>query len=129
MTVEDDKLLDVVLLTACHVADKTECVHETGITLCVKGLLVSGVIISATDYLQSNPILYNLTEMAVEATGDKRADTKYAEAVGRGFIHLKHARFFQGGGEMVPNGTDGVFWRGCVAQVDGFFLGRITVSP
>jgi hypothetical protein len=40
------------------------------------------------------------------------------------FIHLQNAKFYNGGA-LIPN-DKGVYWRGLLSRVDGFFIGSLS---
>jgi hypothetical protein len=41
------------------------------------------------------------------------------------FIHLRNAHIFAPGQPPIPTSPHGTFWRGRLASVDGYFLGRL----
>jgi hypothetical protein len=121
------------------------------VTLCVKGILVSGVLASGRAYFAefAQAIAGSLTN--VEETvrqnlreyfaafgelysrhGDKPGhdgDTEEILSTLPEFIHLREARIFDGI-RLTPPGTQpGVWWRGRIAEIDGFVLGVLHPRP
>jgi hypothetical protein len=115
------------------------------VTLCVKGIVVCGFLVSGRAYFRefARGIATALTH-ADEST--RRSLREYCDAFGElyappdeepepaaganevmrtlpEFIHLRAARVF--GGTMVspPTSQEGVWWRGRIAEIDGFMLG------
>lgn len=112
---------------------------QMGLTLQVHGQLVSGTLVSGQTYFEG------ITRNIADALGDKDETRAIAgmfeqmnQAVqdntgGEGqfpipaYIHLKDARIFSAGnGAPIPNGQ-GVWWRGRLSQVSGFFFGALSV--
>ncbi|PKR79148.1 gas vesicle protein GvpU [Halalkalibacillus sediminis] len=98
------------------------------VSLNVNGTLVTGTIISASEYLDT---------VAGYFSGKSDAEKKMKEKLSQGkeqldnqreteinFIHLKDANFFDEKGNALPS-EGGVLWRGKLTQVDGYFLGKI----
>lgn len=104
-----------------------------GVTLTVRGLLISGNIITYQGYLEGLVQAFESTSDNVGqiiATGYRSASQAYQEAlIKKGleelphpqYIHLSNARFISGN-RIVQTG---VYWRGRLDEVDGFFLGII----
>jgi hypothetical protein len=111
------------------------------VTLCVNGLLVSGVIVSGQAYFEgfadtlatavtnvSDDSRWNIRQMFAqygEFYKPKRSETaagrKAPSPEAPEFIHLRNAQFFIGS-NLVPTDQK-VWWRGRIAEVDGFMLG------
>ena len=104
---------------------------EVGITLSVRGHLVSGLLISAQTYF------HLLAEQFAKPFADAgSSDAESIRALVRGFdespdkeddaaaqyIHVRDARVFTG--HQGPVSAEGMLWRGKVAAVDGFSLGH-----
>ena len=113
-----------------------------GVTLLVKGALVSGQIVGGAEYFKKLGKQFGIAVGMPEEEGaalfKSIIDKIYTkpepedEAEGDddpspGFIHLKNARVFQGTA-LVPTGQADVLWRGKLAEVDGFILGELS-SP
>ncbi|MEQ9000526.1 MAG: gas vesicle accessory protein GvpU [Coleofasciculus sp. B1-GNL1-01] len=127
--------VDLMLETFVSLAEEQD--FSLGVTLTVHGLLISGHIISFQKYLEG------IAQSFESATGNQKigqiiaesyrnASQEYSEirrAQGieelptRRYIHLSDARF-RFGDSVVSPGT-GVYWRGRLDEVDGFFLGII----
>lgn len=103
-----------------------------GITLSVKGQLVSGILVSTREYYEGMAEEFRqasgqggLNEVLAEqfdqiATMAKEDQEKVPPPLAF-HIHLKEARILSGG-QLVPKNRP-VWWRGRISQVDGFSLG------
>ena len=104
---------------------------EVGITLSVRGHLVSGLLISPQVYFTL------LAEQFAKPFADAgSSDAESIRALVRGFdespvkepdpaeqyIHVRDARVYAG--HQAPVSSAGMLWRGKVAAVDGFSLGH-----
>lgn len=104
---------------------------EVGITLSVRGHLVSGLLISPKAYFDL------LAEQFAKPFADAgSSDAESIRALVRGFdespskeedpaaqyIHVRDARVYAG--QVEPVSPAGMLWRGKVAAVDGFSLGH-----
>jgi hypothetical protein len=148
MTEESDFQNEILRLQADHGADwflKT-FVHmandsnlSVGITLLVKGALVSGEIISGPRYFEELGKQFGascgMNEEDGAALWKPLADDLYAKSESEegadgdaghdpSFIHLKNVRIFQAATSL-PTSHEGVLWRGRLAEVDGFILGQL----
>lgn len=110
---------------------------ETGVTLQIGGLLVSGTIIPGMKYFEEFASLYgsgfkNDPELGAEYAKLIGSYKKYLEVPPEDkdnkplpqYIHLRNARFFAPG-QQQPFGNEGVLWRGRITAVGGFFLGTL----
>lgn len=116
---------------------------EIGITLQMDGFLVSGYIVNGGKYFDgfSNEFI---SETAIHFGNDEALKTiqeafgKYAEMYSpksveesgtdtANYIHLEGARFFNTNGAPIPNNR-GMWWRGRIAEVNGFILGTLDVT-
>jgi len=122
-----DVTLELLVRILNDVEDSTDGRVTEGITLCVKGMLISGVIVSRKEFFRSHPVLEQVDETfeKLEADGTipkkNKSDPVY-------FIHLRNAHIFAPGQRPIPTDPTGTFWRGRLASVDGFFLGRLGVE-
>lgn len=112
---------------------------QIGITLQVGGMLVSGVLVSGQTYFDN--ITSDISE-ALAGNDQTKGIAEMFESVNRAihagttpdvptptpaYIHLKDAYFFHSADSApIPNGQ-GVWWRGKLSQVAGFFLGNLSV--
>ncbi|MDT9599310.1 gas vesicle accessory protein GvpU [Sphingosinicella rhizophila] len=107
---------------------------ETGVTLCVGGQLVSGTLCSQKQYLEAMRSAFSANlkgSQAVAGALDEAfasmlkstAETDSLPQPNPKYIHLKDARVF-GGATAMPT-AHGVWWRGRIAEVDGFHLGAL----
>jgi hypothetical protein len=108
---------------------------ELGITVQVGGLLVSGQLISGHRWFEA--FAEQIASGVADAEGREDVRAAYASYadVYRGehsdldetplpqYIHLRDARYFGSDGAAVPS-SQGVLWRGRIACVAGFHLGR-----
>jgi hypothetical protein len=107
---------------------------ELGITLQVGGLLVSGHLVSGHRWFEA--FADQIAAGIADAEGREEVRAAYAsyadvyrqddpdvEAPLPQFIHLRDAHYFGADGSAIPS-SQGVLWRGRVAQVAGFHLGR-----
>ncbi|GGB35615.1 gas vesicle protein GvpU [Virgibacillus dakarensis] len=98
------------------------------ITLNLKGLVVTGTTISAKEYFESlsekfeggKDIAQELSQQLAKA-GETAGESNNE---GANFIHLKNARIYCGDSHSTPS-KGKIIWRGKLAEVDGFFLGKI----
>ena len=108
------------------------------VTLSVKGLLVSGVLVSGKAYFEgfantlatavtnvSDDSRWRIREMFAQYADlykkDRGSPVAQAPRDAPEFIHLGDAQFFIGS-NLIPTGQK-VWWRGRIAEVDGFILG------
>jgi hypothetical protein len=109
---------------------------ELGITLNLGGFLVSGRLVSGQKYFGgfgedlgstfNDPEIRRNVEQSYAQLGEiYTAGRKAGEAVAPpNYLHLMNARFFHTAGVPIP--TDGgVWWRGRISEVSGFFLGTL----
>ena len=107
---------------------------EIGITLFVQGSIISGLLIGENMYFEglSNEIPEPFTEgfqalfTLVKSlnTNSPGNQEEQRELKNIEFIHLKDAKFYSGN-SLVPNNR-GVYWRGRLSRVDGFYLGQLS---
>jgi hypothetical protein len=111
-----------------------------GLTLCVGGGLVSGVLIGGREYFEgfAGDVASGVADPTVarkvrEFFRSPAALYQPEEGCPGGarvssladplsYIHLKAVRFFTASGEPIP-GSYGGYWRGKLSAVDGFVLG------
>ena len=125
----DGRQVDWLLQWFVRVASQANL--EVGITLSVRGHLVSGLLISPQTYF------HLLAEQFAKPFADAgSSDAESIRALVRGFdestgkeedpaaqyIHVRDARVYTG--HQGPVSPDGMLWRGKVAAVDGFSLGH-----
>ncbi|MDZ3990360.1 gas vesicle accessory protein GvpU [Pseudomonas sp. Teo4] len=106
---------------------------EMGITLMVGGALVSGYLISSETYFQR--VIDSVVEVSapgenpgVDAVAKLLAERTPPSGgpIASQFIHMRDARFYNGRNDPLP--TNGTLWRGKIASVDGFSIGRLGSS-
>lgn len=121
----DPPARDPVLLLLAGLANQG--LVTLGITLNVNGLIVTGITASMQDYFAG------LQEEARNAGADVGVTlfgsvlSAYEEHAARDkftdFLHLRDARILRGDGYYLTN--RGVWWRGRIDSIDGFFLGQV----
>ncbi|PBB05663.1 MULTISPECIES: gas vesicle accessory protein GvpU [Salimicrobium] len=120
--------MDDILETYVKSANEED--FTVDLTLQVKGALVTGTLTSAYDYLNSTShLLENGGEASqkISEQFEKAAEsTKEQKHDHYSFIHLKDAKVFISDTPTPEEG--GVYWRGTLEQVDGYFLGKIEVE-
>ncbi|MFZ5483098.1 MAG: gas vesicle accessory protein GvpU [Pseudomonadota bacterium] len=112
---------------------------QMGITLHIDGMLVSGILVGGQTYfdgithdihsaLGSNEDTKAIADLFVRMNNVVQAGAgETASAPPPAYIHLKEAYFFQSADSApIPAGS-GVWWRGKISQVSGFFLGNLSV--
>lgn len=112
---------------------------EIGLTLQAGGFLVSGLLVSGHQYFAGfgeefartfdDPALTANIQQAYARyggiyTAHKSPGENFTQA---SYIHLKNARFYNTAGTPVPANM-AVWWRGRVAEIDGFFLGMLSAE-
>ncbi len=98
------------------------------ITLCVGGLLVSGVFITYKMYLQLllDGRIHDILEKAGKE-GQIEWPLPEPEEAPR-FIHLMDAKFRLPGQGPLPTSGSGVLWRGRIDRIGGFNLGELGIK-
>lgn len=110
-----------------------------GLSLNVGGLIISGVLCSGKDYFYSfgeqlGDAYRDSPDGAAEFAKSYKAlgDDVYSESEENpspaSYIHMKNAQFFSPKGDSIPSNGEGTLWRGKVAEIDGFSLGRFSKS-
>lgn len=123
---------DVELQMLVALANKSG--FEAGITLNVRGCLVTGTLISWEKYqtLYSTNMAGALRVSGYEEVADsiETSNQELREAMRQQnpseyfYIHLENTRFFVGD-QAIPS-NQGTLWRGKLSSVDGFVIGTIT---
>lgn len=136
-TQSDPTREDWFLQTLVDLANKTGFSVE--ITLNVGGALVCGTLVGGREYFEGfAEDLSRAVRDAALAQLLKLGFSSYqsiyeqeAEAAGdvpmASYIHLHNPRFFNAAGVVMPN-EHGAWWRGRIAEVQGFVLGNGVAS-
>jgi hypothetical protein len=114
-----------------------------GITLSVSGVMVSGTLAGGKEYFDATAELMSRGAADDESRDSLRKsfatpgeiyekDIASEEETPEGdeptppptFVHLKDARFWSPGNSVPFTSQRGIWWRGRLAAVDGFFLGE-----
>lgn len=124
---------DAVLSLFVKMAEQSQ--FEVSITLLVHGAIVTGMITSGQKYMAAmgetlasgvidpaqQEIYRNGFKGASEAIAASGADQE------PNYIHLRQAQVVHGS-VLSPQGA-GVWWRGALESVDGWFLGLLATAP
>jgi hypothetical protein len=107
---------------------------ELGITLNSGGFLVSGLLVSGKKFFSglgsdlsvsfNDPEVRRGIEQSYAQIGEIYSGPSGETTAPPNYLHLMQARFFHTGGQPVP-GSEGVWWRGRISEVSGFFLGML----
>jgi hypothetical protein len=122
----NDPLLPL-LIDIAEESEVTEGVPKFNrpITLTIGGILVSGFIVSRKEFLMSDDLIFRRVWerfLAPEVAAPPPLEDGKDEP--QKFIHLRDTKFFTPDHRPIP--TDhGVYWRGRLSAVDGFFLGGL----
>ena len=106
-------------------ADDTQGRAESAITLNVGGVLVTGYITSARQFMLS----HILTDKFLEVAEGQFKQAGMLSDDSFEYIHLRDAKFFLPGHLPIPSSRDGVFWRGRLSDVSGFTFGVLGLDP
>lgn len=108
---------------------------QMGITLNVKGLIISGKLISGKEYFNifaknlSGAIVGDEWKEKIEKTISNYGniyDEKDSKTLDYpSYIHLKDTGFWYTGQNPTPKGKN-VLWRGRISEVDGWILGELS---
>jgi hypothetical protein len=133
-----DLAADEVFDQLVHLTNTTDL--EIAITLHVRGLVITGRLISGETYWRETAAEFlegahggpdsarralaesmeEIADQYLEAEGDPGRDD--ADGPRATFLHLRDARTLTPGGPMP---SEGALWRGRVSSVDGFKLGML----
>lgn len=131
---EHPVVLDWMLQILVHTVNSTDA--EYGVTLNMGGVIVTGTLVSGRKYFEGVA-----EEFAAASTSKRTAaywrrtfrqlgDTYFAPipadqpVTPPHFFHLRDARFIGLAPPVLPSNR-GVWWRGRIVRVDGFFLGTL----
>lgn len=127
-----DVILKLILDVTNSERDRTDGDFSRAITVLTSGWLVSGYIISEKDFFLHNPdtdvISEGLDELRSKASqfiGGEIGESSVNTRSKIGFIHLQDARFHVAGKCIPDHSYPGVYWRGRLDLVSGFFFGLI----
>jgi dihydrodipicolinate synthase/N-acetylneuraminate lyase len=126
LTNEHGKTKDSILEFFVQAANQHDFLLD--ITLNVNGAIVTGTLVSAKEYFETlsetfaegSEVAQKISEQLAQAT--EAIDDSEAH-----FIHLKNAKVYCGDSKPTPSKGD-ILWRGKLTELDGFFLGKISVG-
>lgn len=124
MEAERDQLIEgLVRLAESFEEGEPKTGVEIQITLATGGFLVSGIIISKSAFMKTNPITEPFDRIEKEEISKlPPSEVKQDDGIRR-FIHLKDAKYFIPGQKPIPTTGPGIFWRGRISAVNGFNFG------
>lgn len=91
----------------------------TPVTLFIPGMLITGTIISAAEYMKTS----GLNDLWTKLVGESDEQVAFQP---RHFIHLKDARFYMSAQELANSHQQGVLWRGQLSSISGFCIRNLT---
>ncbi|MCM3789433.1 hypothetical protein M3221_13590 [Domibacillus indicus] len=130
---------DFLLDTLVYMLNQQEGV-EIGITLNVRGTIVSGLLVGYKTFLKGKAEMFRSIQTNQEfgevlagffdtASENYEKGKTDSEESGKdlqpNFIHLKNAKFYDSNGTL-PNEGEGFWWRGKLSDVSGFTLGNFS---
>lgn len=130
-----DRKVDWLLALLVNMVD-TNLDFRVGVTLTVRGAVVTGQLISATRYFElfaskfgegfqneetGKGIAGVFQEYGAEARAAAARNTSEL-----GFVHLVNTQHLSPGAPGLPTASDGILWRGRLSEVSGFMLGTIS---
>lgn len=127
MSAQSGEIFDPVLEAYILAANQEQ--FSLDLTLSVHGSLVSGTLISTSEYFTELSKLFRNGNKVSKGFSERFQN---ASEVGRDsnstvFIHLKDTRIYCGDQQPTPSGST-FLWRGKLDQVEGFFIGKISAS-
>jgi len=131
-----DILLKIIRDIAVSERDETDGQSKRFITVLIGGMLVSGYIVSQKDFHLHNQFTDMISEVVDSVLTQRfRELAKLPEgepvdgSVNKGaetlFLHLAGARFHVPGNCIPRIDLDGVYWRGRLDMIAGFFFGAL----
>lgn len=134
MMEEKSEIKDAILYTLISLVNNEEYGVELGVTVSVKGTVISGLLVGYDKYLKGIEETFNipgneaaqsigkvfglLSEQLHEDTDEQENEEDKSEPQ---FIHLKDAIIFN---SNLPINSQGVWWRGKLSSIDGFSFGN-----
>lgn len=125
---------DWFLQMLVSMANNTENIKfSMGITLACHGFLISGELMSMSDYFDAfandfSKVIPTSGELqeAISNLGKPKNDST-EPLPPPVYIHLKGAKMFYPNQKPIPNNT-GINWRGRISEIGGFMLGSLSVD-
>jgi hypothetical protein len=124
---------DAMLQAFAAVAERSTL--ELGVTLNVKGLIITGFIISQENYFnalieglesidQDNDLKESLQDFLAQLKDKMVGGSAKGKQTLPKFIHLRNVKIYPSEGKGMPTYGDAL-WRGKIDAVDGFSLGEM----
>jgi hypothetical protein len=125
----DPLLVSIIRLGVCA-SNSTEGRAQEAITLLVHGLLVSGFIIPARQFMLSDDLPSELLEKIdyLDKT-EPLPPGENPEPEDPVYVHLSNVRFALPGHVLTSRNSEKSFWRGRIADVSGFSLYLLGDAP
>lgn len=107
---------------------------EVGVTLNVRGAVVTGVLIGRSAWLQEQVAMLSSAGSGAEVMGQSLnslftslyGDGQDGDDIRYAFIHLKEARYVFGEGFAPSVENSGFLWRGRISEVSAWSIGSLT---
>ena len=95
--------------------------YEINITIFVQGVVISGMLITEIEYIDTVSGQYiGLSEEVLDIFWSSRDDS-----IKDDYIHLKNAIFHSAVSPITINNK--VYWRGRLSSIDGFVVGELVI--
>ena len=119
-----------------NIVNNSTCEFEIRITLQVSGMLVSGHLVNSQAFFNSFGNKFTSAfEDSTHAETIRKSFSEFSVITREGseqqahdaqpqYIHIKNGHFFNTAGKPIPR-NKGVWWRGRICEVGGFFLGTL----
>jgi len=127
-----DEAFDFILDFTLSAVENSNDAYSQPMIFNVGGLLVSGHLISESQYLrevQGGAIhkgIARIWEKGEPNPADN--DTEKEALTPFEYVHLKNARFFLSDKNPIPGTGGGALWRGKLSSIDGYVFGEIQAA-
>ena len=121
-----DIVLDTFISSSLSIATSSGGDTGEGVTIACEGVVVSGRIISAVEYLNSHPYLEAIANGAMQAVdSEENPNESWERLMEEKYLHLRDARIFSPGQDSLPSrNAEGLFWRCRRDLISGYSLGQ-----
>jgi hypothetical protein len=124
---------DYVLESIIRLVDSSEDELLLPMTFNLGGALVSGYLISESQYLKevqddeatSDGIIFALAQIKKEGPPHSNDAANEEKLRPIEHVHLRNARIYVGGQAPIPSGAEAALWRGRINSIDGYILGEL----
>lgn len=118
-----DPCLELLLKCLRNIENKTDGMLFEGITLCVNGLIITGIPTTFREWSRGHPIQEELNETLDKIDKQDKVPPNTDGPIYH--IHLKNAFVYGAATHPIPTNSEGMFWRCRINSVDAFSLGTI----